>query len=59
MKKRLEKIEEILLNPGEDSFAALTATIHRAAATGASLDGLAFTAVLTVDCKHRVLLRSD
>lgn len=30
----MEKIEHILLNPGDDSFAALTATIHRAASTG-------------------------
>jgi hypothetical protein len=28
------KIEDILLNPGEDSFSALTSSIHRAAATG-------------------------
>jgi ankyrin repeat protein len=34
VRKRLEKIDKILMNPNDDSFAALSSSIHRAAGTG-------------------------
>jgi hypothetical protein len=34
VRRRVEKIEQILVDPGDDTFAALPSSIHRAASTG-------------------------